>query len=89
MANTQNLQGIRCPQCLSDEAFVVQITSNLVMFDDGVDYMGVTQPEDDHFPERVIAQSNGFESTDPIQCFERRGGCGHRGTVAEFKGAFA
>ncbi|MFI9629221.1 hypothetical protein [Streptomyces sp. NPDC052042] len=83
--NTQNLAGIRCPECLSETAFVVQMTMNVVMFDDGIGFMSCTQPENDHFPGRVIDDEDGFMDEDPIQCYERRGGCGHRGTVGEFR----
>ena len=82
--NTQILAGIRCPECPNETAFVVQVTMNVVMHDDGYDAMGQT-PELDHFPGRVIDPDDGFLDEDPIQCYERRGGCGHRGTVSEFR----
>ncbi|TLS44915.1 hypothetical protein FE633_17360 [Streptomyces montanus] len=85
MANTENLKGIRCPECFSEEAFVVQITMNVVMHDDGIAFMGCRQPENDHFPGRAIPDDDGFGDDNPIQCFERRGGCGHWGTVKEFR----
>lgn len=83
--NTQRLAGIRCPRCFSERAFVVQITLNVVMLDEGHDIFGSEEPPADHFPGRVIDSEDGFFDDDPIQCHERRGGCGHRGTVEEFR----
>lgn len=83
MANTQILKGIRCPECLGEQAFVIQITRNVVMFDDG--YEPGLEREDDYFPEHVIEPDAGLRDDDPIECFERRGGCGHRGRVKEFR----
>lgn len=85
MSIPQYLKGIRCPVCLSESAFVVQMTMNVVMEADGIDFFGCSQPEDDHFPGRVISPDDGFVDGDPIQCFERRGGCGHRGSVEQFR----
>lgn len=83
--NTQRLAGIRCPQCSHESAFVVQITLNVVMLDEGHDIFGCEEPPADHFPGRVIDSEDGFFDDDPIQCYQRRGGCGHRGTVSEFR----
>jgi len=87
MTNIQNLVGIRCPECLSEQAFIIQVTMNVLMHDDGIDFMGRSQPDSDHFPGRVIPHDTGLHDDDPIQCFERRGGCGHRGTMKEFRQA--
>lgn len=84
-ANTGRLAGIRCPRCAHERAFVVQITLNVVMLDDGVDPAAAGQPPAEHFPARVIDPRSGFSNGDPIQCHEGRGGCGHRGTVDEFR----
>ncbi|MCY1718589.1 hypothetical protein OVA26_16755 [Microbacterium sp. SL62] len=70
--NTQNLAGIRCPRCSFESAFVVQVTLDIVVLDDG-------------FTDHVIEPQRGLLDDDPIQCPEVRGGCGHRGTVAEFR----
>ncbi|WP_424862996.1 hypothetical protein [Streptomyces sp. MMS24-I29] len=83
--NSQILSGIRCPECFNETDFVVQMTTNVVMFDDGISFKGVSMPENDHFPGRVIDDEDGFMDEDSIQCYERRGGCGHRGTVGEFR----
>jgi hypothetical protein len=83
MANTQNLKGIRCPMCFETNGFVIQLTMNLVMHDDGYDAMG-TQIPDDHFPGRVIDDNDGLNDEDPITCANRNG-CEHRGTVGEFR----
>ena len=80
--NTQILKGLRCPECLSEGPFVVQVTMNVVMDDDGIDW-GMSQPEGDHFPGRPVDDSDGFEPESPIQCSARRG-CGHYGTVESF-----
>lgn len=90
MTNTQNLKGIRCPKCDNESAFVVQMTMNVVMNDDGIDFMGVQQPPLDTFPGRVIPEDDGFEDEAPIICFQRPGwfsdtGCGYMGTVGEFR----
>lgn len=83
--NTQRLAGIRCPRCAHERSFVVQITLNVVMLDEGHDIFGCEEPPADHFPGRVIDSEDGFFDDDPIQCHARRGGCGHRGTVKEFR----
>lgn len=87
MANIEKRVDIRCPECLSDKAFIIQVTMNVVMHDDGVDFMGCSQPDNGHFPGRAIPDDVGLHDGDPIQCFEGRGGCGHRGTVTEFRSA--
>jgi len=79
------LAGIRCPRCAHERAFVVQITLNVVMLDDGVDSAAPGQLSAEHFPARVISPRSGLSDGDPIQCHEGRGGCGHRGTVDEFR----
>lgn len=84
-SNTGRLAGIRCPRCAHERAFVVQITLNVVMLDDGVAPVAAGQPSAEHFPARVIDPQSGFSDGDPIQCHEGRGGCGHRGTVDEFR----
>jgi len=84
-SNTGRLAGIRCPRCAHERAFVVQVTLNVVMLDDGVDPTAAGQPSAEHFPARVIDPRSGFSNGDPIQCHEGRGGCGHRGTVDEFR----
>lgn len=81
--NTQKLKGIRCPKCRETQRFAIQITMNVVMEDDGVDFMGHL-PEDDHFPGRVIDPEDGLNDGDPISCASRNG-CGHYGTVSEFR----
>jgi len=83
VANAQILKGIRCPKCFETQSFVVQITTNVVMFDDGADYMGGGF-QDDHFPGRVIDDNDGFKDDDPITCANRNG-CHHTGTVVEFR----
>ncbi|MFE4332493.1 hypothetical protein ACFRQM_24635 [Streptomyces sp. NPDC056831] len=85
MSNTQNLAGIRCPKCFNETAFVVQMTMNVVMFDDGISFLGVSQPDNDHFQGRVIPDDDGFRDEDPIECYMRRDGCGHWGTVRDFR----
>jgi len=82
--NTQNLAGIACPECGQTARFVVQITINVFMEDDGVDFMG-HQPDPDTFPGRVLDPDDGLRDDDPIQCAARYDGCGHRGTVREFR----
>lgn len=84
MANTQILQNIRCPKCLNEQGFALQLTVNVVMADDGIDW-GTQQPDLDHFPGRAIDPDDGLFDEDPIQCWPRRGGCGYLGTVAEFR----
>ncbi|MBD0673982.1 hypothetical protein [Streptomyces sp. CBMA156] len=81
--NTQNLAGIRCPKWFSEEAFAVQMTMNVITFDDGVSLLGVSPPDSGHFPGRVIRDDGGSTDDEPIQRFVRRGSCGHRGTVDE------
>lgn len=81
--NTQLLKGIRCPECFETQRFAVQITMNVVMEDDGIDFMG-HQPPADFFPGRVIDEADGLLDADPIVCMSRSG-CGRRGTVAEFR----
>lgn len=83
MANTQNLEGIRCPMCYEEGRFVIQMTMNVLMCDDGLDSMA-SQPELDHFPGRVIDEEDGFHDEDPISCANRNG-CNYYGTVAEFR----
>jgi len=85
MANTNLLKDIRCPECFQADRFAVQMTMNVLVVDDGLDSM-VTQPELDHFPGRVIDEEDGFADSDPISCAARYG-CGHMGTVGEFKQA--
>ncbi|WP_279365344.1 hypothetical protein [Microbacterium testaceum] len=82
-SNTGRLAGIRCPRCGYERAFVVQITLDVVMLDDGVDSAAPGQPTAGHVP--VIDTQSGFSDGDPIQCHKGRGGCGHRGTVEEFR----
>ncbi|QWF85753.1 hypothetical protein [Amycolatopsis sp. CA-230715] len=87
MTNTTNvgyLAGIRCPRCLENERFGVQITSNVTFCDDGADVMG-RQPTDDVFPDHPIDEQAGFRDEDPIVCRNRSGLCRHVGTVAEFR----
>lgn len=81
--NTQLLKGIRCPRCAQTGRFAIQVTMNVLIEDDGIDFMG-HQPEDDFFPGRVISENEGLADTDPIAC-AGRDGCGHRGTVGEFR----
>lgn len=80
--NTQILKGLRCPDCLSEGPFIIQVTMNIVMADDGIDW-GMRQPEDDHFPDHPVSGRSGLEPGSPIQCSERRG-CGRYGTVEDF-----
>lgn len=84
MANTQILKDLSCPKCFYENTFIVQITLNVVMADDGYTE-GCSQPGNAHFPERPISDDNGFRDDDPIECHERWGGCGYRGTVGEFR----
>lgn len=84
MANSQKLEGIRCPECSNEQGFAVQMTMNIVMVDDGIDW-GTHEPDLDNFPGRVIDPDDGFLDEDPIQCWPRRGGCGHLGTVGDFR----
>lgn len=81
--NSQNLKGIRCPECFETRSFVIQMTVNVAIEDDGVDYMS-GMFDNDFFPGRVIDEEDGFNDQDPIACANGRG-CGHRGTVAEFR----
>lgn len=85
--NTGNLKGLRCPKCYENQRFVIQMTMNVVMENDGIDFMGSSQPENDHFPGRVIDEGEGLHDEDPISCHNRTYGgvCGHRGTVREFR----
>jgi hypothetical protein len=85
--NTQILKGIRCPECFSESTSVVQMTMNVVMQDDGAVFFSCSQPGNDHFPGHVIPDDTGFRYDDPIECFQRSGNCGHRGTVKEFREA--
>jgi hypothetical protein len=81
--NTQKLAGIRCPKCYETQGFVVQLTINVVMNDDGFDCMSGQFP-DDYFPGRNIDEDDGLSDEAPIVCANRNG-CQHRGTVAEFR----
>ncbi|MEU6261854.1 hypothetical protein [Saccharopolyspora shandongensis] len=81
--NTQLLAGIRCPRCFQADNFAVQITMNVIVADDGFDFMG-HRPEDDLFPGRALDPDDGLQDPDPIAC-AGRDGCGHRGTVKEFR----
>lgn len=82
-ANANMLEGIRCPECFEDQRFAIQMTRNVIVKDDGLDTMG-SQPEDDHFPGRVIDPDDGFCDDDPISCANRNG-CLHYGTLREFR----
>ena len=83
MANTEILKGIRCPECFETQRFVIQKTMNVLMEDSGLDSMS-SQPADDHFPGRRVDPDDGLNDFDPISCANRNG-CGHMGTVAEFR----
>ncbi|ROR76096.1 hypothetical protein SAMN06295974_3756 [Plantibacter flavus] len=83
MANTQKLAGIRCPSCLESQRFAIQTTINVIVEDDGFDFMA-SQPADDAFPGRVVDEDDGLQDDDPIVCANRNG-CGHLGTVREFR----
>ncbi|MFF2053737.1 hypothetical protein ACFVU2_19190 [Leifsonia sp. NPDC058194] len=83
MANTEFLEGIRCPVCFEEDRFVIQVTVNALLCDDGYDWMA-SQPDPDHFPGRVLTEDEGLGDEDPISCANRNG-CGHYGTVAEFR----
>lgn len=82
MANTENLKGVRCPQCLETDGFVIQMTINVIMRDDGYDAMGGQFPND-HFPGRVIDDNDGLTDGDPIMCANRA--CEYRGVVSDFR----
>lgn len=81
--NIQLLEGVRCPRCFESQRFAVQVTMNVLIEDDGFDYMS-SQPDLDHFPGRVLDDDEGLKDEDPISCANRNG-CGHKGTVAEFR----
>lgn len=38
MPNNNCLEGIRCPQCGSEEPFRIVVTTTVLMWDDGTDY---------------------------------------------------
>lgn len=78
-ANTGRLADTRCPRWLQQAAFVVQITLNVVMLDDGMDLVGSGQLSGDHFPTRVTGSGNGFGDDDPIHCHEIRAAAGTGG----------
>ncbi len=52
-SNTGRLVGIRCPRCGYERAFVVQITLDVVMLDDGVDSAAPGQPAAGHVPSSI------------------------------------
>lgn len=81
--NTQLLDGLRCPKCFESQRFAVQVTMNVLLEDDGFDFMS-SQPDLDHFPGRVLDEDEGLKDDDPISCANRNG-CDHKGTVAEFR----
>lgn len=83
MANQHKLKGIQCPACLESQRFAIQTTVNLIVEDDGFDYMA-SQPADDAFPGRVLDEDEGLRDDDPIVCANRNG-CGFLGTVREFR----
>lgn len=83
MANSQLLKGIRCPECFETQRFAVQMTINTLIVDDGLETMA-SQPDLDHFPGRRIDENDGLHDEDPISCANRNG-CGHMGTVGEFR----
>jgi hypothetical protein len=83
MANTEILEGIRCPVCYEEGRFALQMTKNVLMCDSGLDSMA-SQPELDHFAGRVIDEDEGLRDEDPISCANRNG-CNYYGTVAEFR----
>lgn len=87
MHNTHIFKGIRCPKCLSESTFVVQVTINEIMQEDGAGVFSCPQPDNDHFPNHIIPDDTGFRDDDPIECFQHCGGCGHQGTVKEFRKA--
>ena len=81
--NTHLLQDVRCPSCHVTDRFVVQMTMNVYVEDDGVDFME-SPPPDDTFPEKPVDSGPDFADDTLISCAGRNG-CGHSGTVGEFK----
>ena len=82
--STERLAGVRCPRCSNERAFAVQITVSVVL-DGDLDISGSARSITDHAPGRIGDPPDGFRGDEPIQCHQDRGGCGHRGTVDEFR----
>ena len=40
MANTNCLEGMACPKCQSEGPFKIEITTWMMVYDDGTDYQG-------------------------------------------------
>lgn len=77
---TGRLVGIRCPHCSNERAFVVQITVDVVL-----DAIGSASSLVDHAVGRIVDPQDGFRGDQSVLCHPDRGGCGHRGTVDEFR----
>ncbi len=82
--STERLAGVRCPRCSNERAFAVQITVSVVLDGD----LDISDPRGRSPTTRPAASADppdGFRGDEPIQCHQDRGGCGHRGTVDEFR----
>jgi len=83
-ARTGRPAGIRCPHCGNVSAFAVQLTVNVVL-DGDLDVIGSPQASSDQCSARLTGPGDGFRGDEPVQCQQDRGGCGHRGSVEQFR----
>lgn len=75
---------LRCPRCASERAFVVQVTVEVVLGGD-LDIIEPASSPADHALGPIIDPRDGLRGDESVQCQQDRGGCGHRGSVGQFR----
>ena len=58
-ANTNCLEGMKCPACGSREPFRIQMTSIFTIYDDGTDEYGDTEWDDESYCDCVACEHSG------------------------------